>query len=86
MPGFDEFWKAYPNKTGKQAAVTAWRKAKTKPDVAVILSAIEQQKRGPKWTKDGGQYIPNPATWINQGRWDDQPVQKQRNLGGVIDD
>jgi hypothetical protein len=61
LPEFDEFWEAYPNKTGKQAAVTAWRKAKRKPNVAVILSAIEQQKRGPKWTKDGGQYIPHPG-------------------------
>jgi hypothetical protein len=25
-----------------------------------------------QWRKDGGQFIPNPATWLNQGRWDDQ--------------
>ena len=22
--------------------------------------------------KDNGQYIPNPATWLNQGRWEDE--------------
>ena len=27
-----------------------------------------------KWEKDKGQYIPNPSTWINQGRWDDGGV------------
>ena len=25
-----------------------------------------------QWTKEGGQYIPNPTTWLNQGRWDDK--------------
>ena len=70
--GFEEFWNVYPSKVGKQAAEKAWRRSKTRPELQVILDAIARQKRGPKWTKDNGQYIPNPATWINQGRWDDQ--------------
>lgn len=44
-----------------------------------MLSAIKQQCASPQWTKDNGQYIPNPATWLNQGRWEDvlpaAPVQ-----------
>lgn len=68
---FDLFWTAYPKKVGKEAARKAF--AKVKVSVDVLVSAIELQKRCEQWTKDSGQYIPNPATWLNQGRWDDEP-------------
>lgn len=69
---FEEFWRAYPSKTGKDAARRAFEKRKPDADLlAQMLSAIEAQKSSAKWTKDGGQYIPNPATWLNQGRWMD---------------
>jgi hypothetical protein len=70
---FAEFWLAYPNKVGKDAARKAFDKRK--PDDAlldVMLAAIEAQKHSEKWVKDGGQYIPNPATWLNHGRWMDE--------------
>lgn len=41
-----------------------------------------------QWRKDNGQYIPNPATWLNQGRWDDvlteagaQPTKEEYHVG-----
>ena len=71
---FDRFWAIYPNKTGKQAALKAWSKLKPSEELTkVILDAVEYQKTWDRWTKDGGQYIPNPATWLNQGRWEDEP-------------
>ena len=73
-PDFKTFWNAYPKKVGKKAAIRAWDNARDKPDVAAILAAIAHQRASPQWQRDGGQYIPNPATWLNQGRWDDQPV------------
>jgi phage repressor protein C with HTH and peptisase S24 domain len=69
------FWAAYPRKVGKVAALKAWDRAKNRPSTADILAAIEAQKSSEQWMKDGGQYIPNPATWLNQGRWDDQPTE-----------
>lgn len=70
---FDEFWQAYPKKVGKDAARKAWGKRKVDPHLlAAMLQAIEQQERTDQWTKDNGQYIPNPATWLNQGRWEDE--------------
>lgn len=71
---FDRFWDAYPRKTGKKAAQKSWDKATDKPDIDAILASIDRQKASDQWTKDGGQYIPHPATWLNQGRWDDQPM------------
>lgn len=67
--GFDEFWSAYPKKVGKGAAESAWKKHK--PELSVCLAAIASAKASRDWQKENGQYIPNPATWINQKRWAD---------------
>lgn len=67
---FDVFWLNYPKKVGKDAARKAFSRVKV--PVETLLSAIEQQKCSRQWQEDGGQYIPNPATWLNQGRWQDE--------------
>lgn len=70
---FETFWKAYPKKTGKAAALRSWKKIKvTEKLYQIILSAIEQAKSSDQWKRDNGQFIPFPATWLNQGRWDDE--------------
>ncbi len=74
--GFESFWQAYPRKTAKQAALKAWNKLKPDADLQqAILSALEQQKRSVQWQKDGGQFIPYPATWLNGSRWEDAQEQ-----------
>jgi len=71
--GFDEFWKNYPRKIGKQAAFKAWKRLKFPQSLLpIILSAIEKQKTSTQWKRDNGQFIPHPTTWLNQGRWDDE--------------
>ena len=70
--GFDRFWESYPRKTAKQEAIKAFEKLK--PDAMLIetmVKAIERQKQSAQWQEDGGRYIPHPATWINQRRWED---------------
>ena len=70
---FADFWEAYPKKVGKQEAEKAFRKAFPAGDEHnVTIPAIERHKRSAQWTKDGGQFIPNPATWLNQKRWEDE--------------
>lgn len=72
--GFSEFWLAYPKKKAKRDAEAAWQKLTKEdklPTLQVLLQALEAQKRSVDWTKDGGQYIPYPATWLNSGRWED---------------
>lgn len=73
LPLFDRFWGAYPRKVGKADARKAF--AKLNPDTALVeamLRALDWQKRLPEWTKDGGQFIPYPATWLNARRWEDE--------------
>ena len=49
-----------------------------KEQVAQIMAAVAAQKESEQWTKDNGQFIPNPTTWLNQERWeDDLPKAKE---------
>lgn len=74
---FDEFWKAYPNKVGKDAARKAFDKRKPgKRLLADMLLALDSQKQSEQWRKQGGQFIPHPSTWLNEGRWQDgEPME-----------
>lgn len=68
--GFENFWKAYPNKVAKAAAVKAWKKVDV--NIVTILIALERQKKSEAWTKEGGKFIPHPSTWLNGRRWEDE--------------
>ena len=68
---FDLFWGQYPLKRGKDKALEAW--AKKKPPIDDVLQALQWQKQSEQWQKNNGQFIPNPATYLNQGRWKDEP-------------
>jgi Helix-turn-helix domain len=71
---FESFWKAYPNKTGKKAALKAFKNARIgNGKLLIILNAVDVQKGSEMWRKENGRFIPNPSTWLNQGRWDDEP-------------
>lgn len=70
---FDRFWKAYPRKEGKAKAAEAWNVIK--PDKALVtrmISAIEAKVRSPEWRQDDGKYIPHPARWLSDRRWEDE--------------
>jgi hypothetical protein len=70
-PDFCAFWSTYPRKVNKPAAFTAWCKAKL-PPIADILSAVEAHAASEQWQKEGGKFIPHPATWLHGERWNDQ--------------
>lgn len=70
---FSKFWEVYPKKTGKTEAQKSW--LKNKPPIDLILKALVWQSRSEQWRKDNGQFVPNPSTYLNQGRWQDEPIQ-----------
>lgn len=71
---FTRFWRAYPKKVGKGDAETKFGKLKPSESLlASMLSALEWQVRTPKWVQKGGEFIPHPATWLHQRRWEDEP-------------
>jgi hypothetical protein len=71
---FERWWTVYPKKVGKQAARREWEKIKPSEALtAEMIAAVEAQARSHDWTRERGRYIPNPSTWLHQGRWEDQP-------------
>ncbi len=83
--GFDEFWDLYPKKIDKPAAMRAFAKiaAKAHPD---LMNLLGQCTDSDQWRKQGGQFVPNPATWLNRRDWensqttsfDDDPMMGAR--------
>lgn len=69
---FEEFWKVYPRREGKAAALKAWQRLKLpqKRRAYVALKAqlpgLQARARDPR-----GNFCPHAQTWINQGRFDD---------------
>jgi hypothetical protein len=39
------------------------------------MQAMEKHKGSEQWSKDGGIFIPYPATWLNQERWNDEVIK-----------
>lgn len=81
-PLFDRFWEAYPKKVAKEVARKAFEKVS--PDevlLSAILKAIDAQKRTAQWTKDNGEFIPHPSTWLNQARWEDKVQPGGKRVG-----
>lgn len=78
---FDRFWSAYPRKVAKQKCFEIWKRRKLGKKIDEILEGLERYKRSEQWTKDGGQFIPNPSTFLNQNRWEDevQPSHRGRH-------
>lgn len=56
--------------------------AKVTAPLEVLLSAIAKQKTSEGWTKEGGKYIPMPASWLNAERWNDGVVVASAELDG----
>ncbi|KDN75241.1 hypothetical protein DF19_25140 [Streptomyces olindensis] len=71
---FDDFWNAYPRKVAKGAARAAFAKAmKRGADPDRITQAAASHASAWKTKDTDPQYIPYPATWLNQERYDDAP-------------
>jgi hypothetical protein len=74
--GFVEFYAAYPKKAGKQAAEKCWNKLKPNPALITrILTDLRERVDQGAWdTGKGKQYIPNPSTYLNGNRWEDDII------------
>jgi len=83
---FDQFWSAYPKKTGKQTARKAWiaKANKSKPSIEAIIAAVNTAKESKQWTEDSGRFIPNPSTWLNRHGWDDE-ADTEKATGSYYD-
>jgi uncharacterized protein YdaU (DUF1376 family) len=75
---FEEFWAAFPpgRKQGKGTArdlfgqIVSGRHRKRRAKAADLIEAAKRYAA----TKPDPQYTPAPTTWLNQGRWEDEPT------------
>lgn len=76
---FERFWDVYPKKRAKKDALKAWEQLSPSQNlVERMIQALDWQKKQDDWLRDGGQYIPFPATWIRGMRWEDAPTEIPR--------
>jgi hypothetical protein len=73
---FDEFWKAWPKRVAKKEALRAWERIAPEK-YPLIMAALPRHKKQPVWLKEGGIYIPYPATWLNGERWEDEIILQE---------
>lgn len=66
---FEAWWKLYPRRVSKGAALKAYRSARRKTDAATLTAAIRQQSA--LLTAKGADYCPHGSTWLNAERWTD---------------
>lgn len=90
--GFTEWYEAYPRHVGKKAAEKAYKAARragvTHDD---LMGGLARSARS--WAVEGRSKdkMPYPATWLNQGRWDDEETvaadmaQRQESAMDVAD-
>lgn len=65
---FDLFWKSYPRKDGRKAAIRAWAKLSVEDGQAAV-AGLERAKKSEQWQRG---VIPHASTWLNGERWKDE--------------
>lgn len=78
---FDDFWKVYPRRKEKKAAVNQYAKAvaavAAEQGIDWILAESHIIQAAGRYASEcrasGTTFIKNPATWLNKGCWADEP-------------
>jgi len=72
---FDLFWKVYPLKVGKAAAKKVFDKAMSCGiDEQSIIEGAQRYAKDPNRHPS---YTAHPSTWLNAGRWADDPLPQR---------
>lgn len=79
-PHLTRLYAAYPKKAAKTAVYRTWAQliadGHDPQELAdKCIATVEKYKRSEQWIKGGGKFIPELASFLEKGRWDDQPVE-----------
>lgn len=72
---FEKFWSAYPTckrKSDKSGTYKTFTKHEGSFAIETLLSILEKQKSDVSWTKQDGEFIPSPSSWLNQKQWENE--------------
>jgi hypothetical protein len=73
---FDNFWKEYPRKSDKRAALKAFRSALNRANFEDILAGVLRYAQDPNLPET--RFIKHPATWLNADAWENGPLPELR--------
>jgi hypothetical protein len=76
---FDEFWKEYPRKSDKRAALRAFNSAITRASFEDILAGTIGYANDPNLPE--ARFIKHPATWLNADAWENPPLPALKKSG-----
>ena len=80
--GFNKFWDMYPRKVQRPLAWNAWQCLDVDSSLyEAIYQAVEKYKRTKQWQDKN--YIPYPATFLQDERWRDEIVEDTDSGGNV---
>lgn len=83
---FLSFWNMYPKKKSKGDAFKAFKKLNA-AEYPAIKTGLEAAKKSADWQKNNGEFIPYPASWLNDRGWEDEsgdaPKIHQKPLCGI---
>jgi hypothetical protein len=71
---FKVFWESYPRREGKLEARKAFKQALKLTDLATILAGVYRYRDDPNRSQS---FTKLPATWLNKGCWDDEPLPER---------
>ena len=72
---FDNFWKEYPRKSDKRAALKALRSALNRASFEDILAGAIKYAQDPNLPET--RFIKHPATWLNADAWENGPLPER---------
>jgi uncharacterized protein YoaH (UPF0181 family) len=80
---FGEFWSAYPRRVGRKEAESKFAAAvKAGADPAKLVSAAERFAEAHRMARTEARFVPHPATWLQQGRYDDEELPTPQARAG----
>jgi len=78
--GFDNFWSEYPKKVKKKDAMRIWHRLGLEDNANYIIGQLKAHKAQASWLDH--EFIPQPTTWLNGERWDDEIEQSGLTFAG----
>ena len=86
-PRFEQFWAIYPRHEVKMTARRAFERINPNDKTLYeMLQWIMQAKYSAQWQDT--RFIPHPATWLNQRRWEDDipPIKSADTVGLAVEE
>ena len=79
---FEQFWNVYPKKVGKKPCASKWKSLRLDALANRIIQDVQNRLQNDSGWQRG--YAPNPLTYLNQARWEDEIQQVVTKDAGSI--